>query len=139
MSIQLPETQVGLLAQRTEGWVAGLQLAALSLRDSPDPETFIRVFRGTHRHILDYLLEEVLNGQPEEVRSFLRHTSILEQLSSALCEAVSGQKNCHQLLRHLERSNLFLVPLDDHRTWYRYHALFAVKKSTAADRAGSMR
>jgi LuxR family maltose regulon positive regulatory protein len=125
MSIHLPEKQVAILEQRTEGWVAGLQLAALSLRDNQNPETFISAFRGTHRHVLDYLLEEVLNGQTEEVRSFLRQTSILEQLSSSLCEAVSGQKKSPQLLRHLERSNLFLVPLDDHRTWYRYHALFA--------------
>jgi LuxR family maltose regulon positive regulatory protein len=125
MSIRLSEKQVDILKRRTEGWVAGLQLAALSLKDSQDPEAFISAFRGTHRHVLDYLLEEVLNGQPEEVRSFLRHTSILEQLSASLCEAVSDQKNSHQLLRYLERNNLFLVPLDDHRTWYRYHALFA--------------
>ncbi len=125
MSIHLPETQVAILAQRTEGWAAGLQLAALSLKDNQDPETFIRAFRGTHRHVLDYLLEEVLYGQTEEVRSFLCQTSILDQLSAPLCEAVTGQKNCHQLLRDLERSNLFLVPLDDHRIWYRYHVLFA--------------
>jgi LuxR family maltose regulon positive regulatory protein len=125
MSIHLPEKQVEILAQRTEGWVAGLQLAALSLKESQEPEAFISAFRGTHRHVLDYLLEEVLNSQTEEVRSFLRQTSILEQLSASLCEAVTGQKNSHQLLRDLERNNLFLVPLDDHRTWYRYHALFA--------------
>jgi LuxR family maltose regulon positive regulatory protein len=124
MSINVSEKQVAILEQRTEGWIAGLQLAALSLRDSQDRETFVAAFRGTHRHVLDYLLEEVLTGQTEEVRSFLRQTSILEQLSSALCEAVTGQKKCHQLLRYLEQSNLFLVPLDDHRTWYRYHALF---------------
>jgi LuxR family maltose regulon positive regulatory protein len=125
MSVHLPEKQVAILAQRTEGWVAGLQLAALSLKENQAPEAFIHAFRGTHRHVLDYLLEEVLNGQTEGVRSFLRQTSILEQLSAALCEAVTGQKNSQQLLRDLERSNLFLVPLDDHRTWYRYHALFA--------------
>jgi LuxR family maltose regulon positive regulatory protein len=125
MSIHLPEKQVAILERRTEGWVAGLQLAALSLRDNRDPETFVSAFRGTHRHVLDYLLEEVLNGQTEEVRGFLRQTSILEQLCALLCEAVTGQKSSHQLLRYLERSNLFLIPLDDHRTWYRYHALFA--------------
>jgi LuxR family transcriptional regulator, maltose regulon positive regulatory protein len=125
MSIHLPEKQVGILAERTEGWVAGLQLAALSLKESQDPATFINTFRGTHRHVLDYLLEEVLNSQTEEVRRFLRQTAILEQLSAALCEAVTGQKNSQQLLRDLERNNLFLVSLDDHRTWYRYHALFA--------------
>ncbi|HMN31009.1 MAG TPA: hypothetical protein PKE45_22835, partial [Caldilineaceae bacterium] len=125
MSIHLPEKQVDLLAQRTEGWVAGLQLTALSLKESQDPEAFISAFRGTHRHVLDYLLEEVLNSQSEEVRSFLHQTSILEQLSASLCDAVTGQKNSRQLLRYLEQSNLFLVPLDDHRTWYRYHALFA--------------
>jgi LuxR family maltose regulon positive regulatory protein len=125
MSLRLSEQQAAMLAQRTEGWVAGLQLAALSLKESQDPAAFIRAFRGTHRHVLDYLLEEVLNSQPEEVRRFLRQTAILEQLSAALCEAVTGQKNGQQLLRDLERHNLFLVPLDDHRTWYRYHALFA--------------
>jgi LuxR family maltose regulon positive regulatory protein len=125
MSLDLSEQQVALLAQRTEGWIAGLQLAALSLKESQDPKTFISAFGGTHRHVLDYLLEEVLNGQPEEVRSFLRQTAILAQLSAPLCEAVTGQKKSPHLLRALERGNLFLVPLDDHRTWYRYHALFA--------------
>lgn len=125
MPIPLTAEQIAALAQRTEGWVAGLQLAALSLRDSPDPDALISAFRGTHRHVLDYLLEEVLNRQPEEVRSFLRQTAILDRLSAPLCEAVSGQQDSHRLLRYLERSNLFLVPLDDHRTWYRYHALFA--------------
>jgi LuxR family transcriptional regulator, maltose regulon positive regulatory protein len=125
MSIHLSKKQVKLLEQRTEGWVAGLQLAALSLKDSQDPEASIHAFRGTHRHVLDYLLEEVLSGQTEEVRSFLRQTCILDQLCAPLCKAVTGQKNSQQLLRDLERSNLFLVPLDDQRTWYRYHALFA--------------
>lgn len=125
MSIPLPAEQVAVLDQRMEGWIAGLQLAALSLKDSQDPAVFISAFRGTHRHVLDYLIEEVLNSQPEAIQAFLRQTSILEQLSAALCEAVTGQKNSHQLLRDLERSNLFLSPLDDHRTWYRYHALFA--------------
>jgi LuxR family transcriptional regulator, maltose regulon positive regulatory protein len=125
MSIHLSEKQIAILEQRTEGWIAGLQLAALSLKESHSPEAFIHAFRGTHRHVLDYLLEEVLQGQIEEVRNFLRQTSILEQLSPSLCEAVTGQKNSHQLLRYLERNNLFLVPQDDHRVWYRYHALFA--------------
>ncbi len=125
MSIDLPAAQVAILEQRTEGWAAGLQLAALSLRDSHDPASLIRAFHGTHRHVLDYLLEEVLNGQPEEVRRFLRQCSILRQVSAALCEAVTGQRNSAALLRELERNNLFLLPLDDHRTWYRFHALFA--------------
>lgn len=125
MSIHLSEQQVDTLEQRTEGWVAGLQLAAVPLKANRDPEAFISAFRGTHRHVLDYLLEEVLNAQPEEVRSFLRQTSILEQLSASLCAAVSGQQDSQHLLRSLEQRNLFLVPLDDHRTWYRYHALFA--------------
>lgn len=125
MALPLPEPQVALLTQRTEGWAAGLQLAALSLQESHDPDALIRAFGGAHRHVLDYLLEEVLNAQSEEVRRFLRQTAILEQLCADLCQAVSGQPESRRRLRELERRNLFLLPLDDHRTWYRYHALFA--------------
>lgn len=125
MGLNLPQKEVELLASRTEGWAAGLQLAALSLKESADQAQFVTSFRGTHRHVLDYLLDEVLNSQPEAIRRFLRRTSILDQLSPALCAAVSGQPESQQYLRALESNNLFLVALDQQRTWYRYHALFA--------------
>ena len=125
MGVGLSERDLEILKNRTEGWVAGLQLAALSLKDSTDRSRFVEAFRGTHRHVLDYLIEEVLNSQPEEIRDFLRCTSILDQLSVSLCEAVTGQSSSRKYLHHLESSNLFLVSLDQDRTWYRYHALFA--------------
>lgn len=125
MGINLPARELEILKTRTEGWAAGLQLAALSLKESKDAAKFIEAFRGTHRHVLDYLIEEVLNSQPEEIRAFLRQTSVLDQLSAPLCEAVTGQKDSAKILHYLETSNLFLVSLDEERTWYRYHALFA--------------
>lgn len=125
MGVDLSERDTEILATRTEGWVAGLQLAALSLKESADKTKQVEAFRGTHRHVLDYLIEEVLNSQTEEIREFLRRTSILDQLSPALCEAVTGQKDSKKFLQDLETDNLFLVSLDEERTWYRYHALFA--------------
>jgi len=125
MSVNLSKTELEILKNRTEGWVAGLQLAALSLKESRDPTKFVEAFRGTHRHVLDYLIDEVLKGQSEEVQEFLHRTSILDQLSPSLCEAVSGQKSSRKTLHYLENNNLFLIPLDEERTWYRYHALFA--------------
>jgi LuxR family maltose regulon positive regulatory protein len=124
MGVNLSKREMEILKNRTEGWAAGLQLAALSLKDSLDPIKFVDAFRGTHRHVLDYLIEEVLNSQPEEVQEFLRRTSILDELSPSLCEAVTGQKASSKYLHHLENNNLFLVSLDEERTWYRYHALF---------------
>jgi LuxR family maltose regulon positive regulatory protein len=125
MGVHLSKRDMEILKNRTEGWVASLQLAALSLRESEDPTKFVEAFRGTHRHVLDYLIEEVLNSQPEEIREFLQRTSILDQLSPSLCEAVTGQKTSRKYLHYLENNNLFLVSLDEERTWYRYHALFA--------------
>ena len=125
MGVNLPKRDMEILESRTEGWAAGLQLAALSLKESADRTKFVDAFRGTHRHVLDYLIEEVLNSQPEEIREFLRRTSILEQLSPSLCEAVTGQKASGKYLNNLEHNNLFLIALDEERTWYRYHALFA--------------
>lgn len=124
MGVTLSQRQMETLRGRTEGWAAGLQLAALSLKESEDPARFVEGFRGTHRHVLDYLIEEVLAGQPEETRAFLRRTSILDQLSASLCEAVTGQPAGRKTLQDLESNNLFLVALDEERTWYRYHALF---------------
>ena len=114
-----------ILANRTEGWAAGLQLAALSLKENVDKVKFVEAFGGTHRHVLDYLIEEVLKSQTEELKEFLRWTSILDQLSPSLCEAVTGQKASGKYLQYLESNNLFLVALDEERTWYRFHALFA--------------
>ncbi|CAG0982204.1 partial serine/threonine-protein kinase PknK, partial [Anaerolineae bacterium] len=125
MRVTLSQEQIEILKNRTEGWVAGLQLAALSLKESDDRSKYVEAFRGTHRHVLDYLIEEVLKSQPEEIRRFLRRTSILDQLSPSLCEAVTGQKTSRDYLRYLENNNLFLVSLDEERTWYRYHTLFA--------------
>jgi LuxR family transcriptional regulator, maltose regulon positive regulatory protein len=123
--LTLPQDAVDALAERTEGWVAGLQLAALSLRHQPDPSAFVASFAGSHRFVLDYLSEEVLARQPAEMRDFLLTTSVLEQLSGPLCDAVTGRSDGQQMLEAAERANLFVVPLDEHRHWYRYHHLFA--------------
>jgi len=124
MGVHLPQKEMEVLESRTEGWAAGLQLAALSLKENADKAKFVEAFRGTHRHVLDYLIEEVLNSQPEEIQEFLRRTSVLDQLSPSLCEAVTGQKASGKYLQYLESNNLFLIALDEERTWYRYHALF---------------
>jgi LuxR family maltose regulon positive regulatory protein len=116
---------VAALEARTEGWIAGLQLAALSMRDRSDAADFVAAFSGSHRHVIDYLADEVLARQPEEVRGFLCQTAILDRLTAPLCDAVTGREDSQALLRQLEQANLFLVPLDDRREWYRYHVLFA--------------
>jgi LuxR family transcriptional regulator, maltose regulon positive regulatory protein len=116
---------VAALEDRTEGWAAGLQLAALSLRGHPDPAGFVATFSGSHRYVLDYLAEEVLDRQPEPLRAFLLETSVLDRLSGRLCDAVCGRGDSQQLLEQAERANLFLVPLDEVRDWWRYHQLFA--------------
>jgi LuxR family maltose regulon positive regulatory protein len=125
MGVHLPKREMEILESRTEGWAAGLQLAALSLKQNADKAKFVEAFGGTHRHVLDYLIEEVLKSQTEDIKEFLRRTSILDQLSPSLCEAVSGQKASGTYLQYLESNNLFLIALDEERTWYRYHALFA--------------
>jgi len=121
----LPGATVAALAARTEGWAAGLQLAGLSLRGQPDPAGFVAAFSGTHRYVLDYLAGEVLEGQAGQVREFLLETSVLERLSGRLCDAVTGRTNSQAMLERVERANLFLVPLDEVRGWWRYHHLFA--------------
>jgi LuxR family transcriptional regulator, maltose regulon positive regulatory protein len=125
MGLHLEPGQVDALASRTEGWAAGLQLAGLSLRGPGDAGEFIKAFRGSHRFVLDYLVEEVLNGQPHTVRTFLRDTAVLDQLTGPLCDALTGRDDGQEMLEALERANLFVVPLDDLRQWYRYHQLFA--------------
>ena len=121
----LPGAAVAALAARTEGWAAGLQLAALSLRGHADPAGFVAAFTGSHRYVLDYLAEEVLERQSQQVRAFLLQTSVLERLSGSLCDAVTGRTDSQALLGQVERANLFLMPLDEVRGWWRYHHLFA--------------
>jgi LuxR family maltose regulon positive regulatory protein len=123
MGLGLSAQHVTSLERRTEGWIAGLQLAALSIRGQ-DPDTFIRAFSSSHRFILDYLVEEVLDRQPAEVREFLLRTSILDRLTARLCDSVAERDDSRAILARLEQANLFLVPLDDERRWYRYHHLF---------------
>ncbi len=125
MGLDLPAEAIDALQSRTEGWIAGLQLAALSLQGRSDVKQFLADFSGSHRHIVDYLVEEVLVRQPEAVQSFLLHTSILDRLTGPLCDAVTGETRSDALLEHLEHANLFLIPLDERRQWYRYHHLFA--------------
>ena len=125
MGLDLSPEQVAALETRTEGWIAGLQLAALSMRGRADVGAFVKAFAGDNRYIVDYLVEEVLQRQPARVRSFLLETSILERLCGPLCDAVTGQNDGVLLLDALERGNLFVVPLDDKRHWFRYHHLFA--------------
>lgn len=124
MSVDLSDEDIHALEDRTEGWIAGLQLAALSMHGRPDVSGYIRAFAGDHRYIVDYLIEEVLQRQSECVRSFLLQTSILERLNGSLCDVVTGQAECNVLLESLERGNYFVIPLDDQRHWYRYHHLF---------------
>ena len=153
MGLHLDAGSIEVLDERTEGWVAGLQMAALSMRDRKDVRGFIEGFTGTNRYILDYLLEEVLTSQPAETQFFLLCTSILERLTASLCEAVLDVTNsgdcgldrlpadfqythltsCQSILEYLERANLFLVSLDDERRWYRYHHLFADLLRTRLD------
>jgi LuxR family maltose regulon positive regulatory protein len=125
MGLALTARDVAALEGRTEGWIAALQLAALSLRGRDDVAGFIADFAGDDRYIVDYLAEEVLQRQPEHVHQFLLQTSILDRLSGPLCDAVTGQHGGKAMLESLDRANLFVVPLDDSRRWYRYHHLFA--------------
>jgi LuxR family transcriptional regulator, maltose regulon positive regulatory protein len=122
--VSLSAAEVTSLVERTEGWPAGLYLAALSLRSEPDPSTFVSRFAGTHRHVADYLSEEVLQREPDATRAFLVRSSVLDRMCGALCDAVLGTTGSQAILEELEHSNLFIVPLDDDRTWYRYHHLF---------------
>lgn len=125
MGLRLSASDVAALESRTEGWITGLQLAALSVRGSDDVGAFIRTFTGDDRYIIDYLVEEVLQHQSGDVRCFLLKTSILHRMSGPLCNAVTGEETGQAMLETLERANLFVVPLDDKRRWYRYHQLFA--------------
>jgi LuxR family maltose regulon positive regulatory protein len=125
MSLSLSAEDITALDKRTEGWIAGLQLAALSMQGREDVHGFIRSFAGDDRYIVDYLVEEVLKRQPRNVLSFLLQTSILDRMNGSLCDAVTGQSDSSAILAALQRGNFFVIPLDDKRHWYRYHHLFA--------------
>ena len=123
--LELDQGDVAALHQRTEGWIAGLQLLALSLRGHADARQLIQSFTGSDRYILDYLVDEVFQRQPPDVQDFLLKTSILDRFSAPLCDAVADRGDSHTLLSSLEHANLFIIPLDPAREWYRYHHLFA--------------
>lgn len=136
MGLHLDAAAAARLAARTEGWITGLQLAALSLRDRDDVSGFIEHFSGTNRHILDYLLDEVLSREPKAVQTFLLQTAILNRLTGSLCDAVTGTSGSQKMLEQLEQRSLFVVPLDDERRWYRYHHLFADLLQARLQQAG---
>jgi len=125
MRLGISPEDVATLEARTEGWVAGLQVAALSLKGYQDTASFIQAFAGSNRYIMDYLVEEVLQQQPESIQTFLLQTAILDRLTGALCDVITDRDDGQATLEMLERTNLFVVPLDDERRWYRYHRLFA--------------
>jgi len=141
MGLHVPADDVRALERTTEGWAAGLQLAALSMHGRDDPGDFVRTFAGEHRHVLDYLSNEVLHGLDPRLRDFLLATSVLGRLCGPVCDAVTGRDDGAETLQELERANLFLVPLDDERRWYRYHALFAdvLRAEARRERGGDLR
>jgi ATP/maltotriose-dependent transcriptional regulator MalT len=124
MNLSLTEEDIGRLETRTEGWIAGLQLAALSMRRHADVSAFLQEFTGSHRFILDYVQEEILEPLPQAQQRFLLQTSVLDRMNAEVCQALTGEQTSQQMLESLERANLFLVPLDEERRWYRFHTLF---------------
>ncbi len=124
MGLSLSAEDIAALETRTEGWIVGLQMAALAMRSLGSPRAFVTAFTGSHRYILDYLTDEVLLQQPQEVQNFLLQTSILDRLTGPLCGTVTGQGDAQEMLERLDIANLFIVPLDNERRWYRYHHLF---------------
>jgi len=125
MLLDLTLEDIAALDQRTEGWIAGLQMVALSMQDEYDRHAFVAAFSGDDRYIADYLIEEVLQRQPVEFQRFLQQTSILDRLNAGLCDAITGRQDSRAMLNTLERANLFILPLDNHREWFRYHHLFS--------------
>jgi LuxR family maltose regulon positive regulatory protein len=125
MGLDLSDQDVLALGARTEGWIAGLQMAAISMRGRKDLADFVETFTGSHHYVLDYLTEEVLHRQPAHIQSFLLDTSILNRLCGPLCQALTGREDSQELLEEIEKVQLFIVPLDDNRCWYRYHHLFS--------------
>jgi LuxR family transcriptional regulator, maltose regulon positive regulatory protein len=138
LGLTLEAEMIVALESRTEGWIAGLQLAAISLRNKQDFAEFIYSFSGSHRHIIDYLAEEVLAQQPDERRQFLYQTSILGRLTTSLCNVVTSRQDSDLVLKQLEQANLFLIPLDEQGEWYRYHRLFADFLQTELDLQSAM-
>ncbi len=134
--VALNEIQLNALYRKTEGWITGLQLAAYSLSTSPDTDNFIESFAGNHRHILHFLSEEVINRQPEATHDFLLKTSILNRFTASLCNAVTDREDGDEILEELNSKNMFLIPLDEEGTWYRYHPLFADILSYNLKKAG---
>jgi len=144
MGLALRSEDVAALETRTEGWIAGLNLAALSLQGCEDTHTFVETFTGSHHYILDYLIEEVLSRQPQPVQRFLLQTSVLDRLCAPLCDALTGEPNGTEMLAQLRQANLFTIPLDDERRWYRYHHLFGdllrkrLKQATSPDQVNAL-
>lgn len=124
MGLQLSDQDIKTLEDRTEGWITGLQLAALSLQGQDDTSTFINAFTGSHQYVLDYLVEEVFQHQSKHIQNFLLQTSILEYFCAELCDVIINQTNSQEIIDYLVRSNMFLIPLDHERKWFRYHHLF---------------
>jgi LuxR family transcriptional regulator, maltose regulon positive regulatory protein len=141
MALDLATADVAVLERRTEGWIAGLKLAALSMQGSADITGFIRAFSGDNRYVADYLIEEVLQSQPERIRRFLLDTSILERLNAEVCDALTRETGSQAVLESLEKRNMFVVALDDRREWFRYHHLFAdvLQAYAAREDAGRLR
>jgi LuxR family maltose regulon positive regulatory protein len=125
MQFDLTGADIQALERRTEGWIAGLQLVGLSLHGLKDKSTFIQGFTGSNRYILDYLMDEVVSLQPENMRDFLLNTAILDRLCGPLCDRVVDKPGSQEMLERLDQANMFIVPLDQSRTWYRYHRLFS--------------
>ena len=125
MGLGLTSADIATLSKKTEGWIAGLQLAAISLQGHQDKQAFVSAFAGDDRYIADYLLDEALKRQPSHLKNFLLQTSILDRLCAPLCNTITGRNDSQAILAELEQANLFLVPLDSQRNWFRYHKLFA--------------
>jgi ATP/maltotriose-dependent transcriptional regulator MalT len=134
MGLELSAEVTAELEGRIEGWIAGLQMAALAMRDHADIPGFIAAFAGSNRYELDYLAEEVLARQPEELQTFLLETSILDRMRAPLCNALTERADGQTALERLEHANLFVIPLDDERHWYRYHHLWTCCASACAGR-----
>ena len=135
LGLALAQEDIDTLQRRTEGWAAGLYLASLSLRGRPDPSRLVRAFAGDDRQVVDYLVAEVLDALPDDVRSFMMRTSVLDRMCGPLCDAVTGSGGSWRILEDLERTNQFVIPLDARRQWYRYHQLFAELLRHELDRA----
>ena len=144
MLLDLTDEDIAALGQRTEGWIAGLQMVALSMQDEYDRHAFVAAFSGDDRYIADYLMEEVLQRQPVEFQRFLQQTSILDRLNAGLCDAVTGRQDSRAMLNTLERANLFILPLDNRREWFRYHHLFSellqkrLRETHSTDEVGNL-